>query len=197
VDGKELSDENFTLTEKNKLANQSGTNTGDQDLSSYATNTSVDDKILIETNDRIAADAEIINNSQKPQNQPILITYDGSTNNFALDYLPTSMQGGVTLGPLPLTYEIDYIFEESSITTINTSLLNTGTDYILNVPYFSAGDGVISGAYASEAYVDTAVYRASSTSFMGIAVASTNPGTPSTKVWYRAVPGTTYTYFLD
>jgi hypothetical protein len=41
IAGKSLSAENYTLVEKNKLAAISGTNTGDQDLSAYATNVDV------------------------------------------------------------------------------------------------------------------------------------------------------------
>ncbi len=41
VTGKELSSNDYTTVEKNKLADISGTNTGDQDLSSFATTTSV------------------------------------------------------------------------------------------------------------------------------------------------------------
>jgi hypothetical protein len=41
VSGKDLSTNDFTTTEKNKLASITGTNTGDQDLSLFATTTSV------------------------------------------------------------------------------------------------------------------------------------------------------------
>ena len=41
VSGKDLSTNDFTTTEKNKLSSITGTNTGDQDLSLYATSTSV------------------------------------------------------------------------------------------------------------------------------------------------------------
>ncbi|MGI9137519.1 MAG: hypothetical protein ACR2IM_00620, partial [Sediminibacterium sp.] len=41
VSGKELSTNDYTTLEKNKLAAISGTNTGDQDLSSYASNTNL------------------------------------------------------------------------------------------------------------------------------------------------------------
>jgi hypothetical protein len=41
VTGKELSSNDYTTTEKTKLSNITGTNTGDQDLSSYATTTNL------------------------------------------------------------------------------------------------------------------------------------------------------------
>ena len=61
VTGKELSTNDYTTTEKNKLAAITGSNTGDQDLSSFATNTNLDLKANIsDVNTSLALKANLI-----------------------------------------------------------------------------------------------------------------------------------------
>ena len=61
VTGKELSTNDYTTTEKNKLAAITGSNTGDQDISSFATNTNLDLKANIsDVNTSLALKANLI-----------------------------------------------------------------------------------------------------------------------------------------
>ncbi|UQD57193.1 hypothetical protein [Flavobacterium sp. K5-23] len=126
VTGKGLSTEDYSTTEKTKLAAISGTNTGDQDLSSFATSTDLDLKANIVspifTGIPIAPTASSSTSSTQIATTEYVTT---AISTSGANFLP--LTGGTLTGTLKGTYgDFSSNFRVSSLTLAGSSIWEFG-----------------------------------------------------------------------